>query len=383
MEARMAKFRAAVIGLGRIASTFDEEIPKYGGLALPHAHIACYLAVPEVELVGLADSWPEQREAARRKWRFEAVHADYREMLQELKPDVVSVCTSTKPRAEILLDLANGGYGLKAIFAEKPLTFSLEEADRVIEACRRNGIVLAVNASRRWHDTYRQAVQMVSDGLIGELLHVQAQGATNLSEAGVHVLTTLTMFMRDRAQWVMGEAESDEAAANDEDLAGAGYLGFANGVRAYFRTFPSGSNEWGFDVCGTRGMIRLMQDARAAEHWTMEAGLEGGGAEAVARRFLPPPRTQRPMGINAVYDVLDCIESGAEPKSSGEDAREALEIAIGTRESHRRGNVRVELPLTDRSLRIVSSEVVRWGGEVPRAVLREREAAKQADSASP
>ena len=49
----MAKLKVAVIGLGRIASTIDDEIGKYQGHDLPYAHIACHMAVPEVEVVGM------------------------------------------------------------------------------------------------------------------------------------------------------------------------------------------------------------------------------------------------------------------------------------------------------------------------------------------
>ena len=54
---------------------------------------------------------------------------------------------------------------------------------------------------------------------------------------------------------------------------------------------------------------------------------------------------------------MDCIETGKQPRCSGQDGRKALEIAIAMRESHRQGGRRVDLPLPDRSLRILSSEI--------------------------
>ena len=53
---------------------------------------------------------------------------------------------------------------------------------------------------------------------------------------------------------------------------------------------------------------------------------------------------------------MTCIASGAAPQCSGEDGRAALEVAIAMRESHRRDGQRVRLPLTDRQLRLVSSD---------------------------
>ena len=247
-----------------MGSTCDELHGPYDGIPIPRAHAACYVAVPEIELVGLCDTWPDQREAARRKWGIDAVYADYRRMLEATKPDIVSVCTTAKPRAEIMLAIADGGYGVKAIWAEKPITFSLEEADRVIHACEKAGITLAVNCSRRWDDKYNQALRMVDDGLIGDVLHVVALAQCGLSHNGSHLLTTLTMFTGARAAWVMGEVEgpsvvgvrhggdrekmfeaADAAASSDADFAGTGYVGFPNGVRGYFRGISNGPNEWG------------------------------------------------------------------------------------------------------------------------------------------
>ncbi len=363
----MASFRAAVIGLGRIASTIDEEIEKYYGHPLPFSHIGCYMEVPEIVLVGMADTWAEQREAVERKWDFKATYDDYKTMLRETKPDIVSVCTSTKPRADVVVEIATGGYGVKAIWAEKPISISLEDADRMVAACRDAGIVLAVNCGRRWRDSYRQAVAMIDDGLVGDLLHVQALGNCGISHNGSHLLTTMTMLVGSRAQWVMGEAEVHQSGP-DDDFEAAGYVGFASGVRGYFRTFSNGPNEWSFDATGTDGMIRVIEDGRAIEHWVLDDPPDGMRKKASARRMLPPPLRHRSPGVNAIHDIIDCIESGGTPKCGGEDAREALELAIAARKSHELGGRRVELPLADRSLRIVPREVLM--GDMPRAIAR-------------
>ena len=74
------------------------------------------------------------------------------------------------------------------------------------------------------------------------------------------------------------------------------------------------------------------------------------------------------MGLTIVADLINSIETGEPPKCSGEDARQALEIAIAMRESHRRGGVKVGLPLSDRSVRILSQEI--GGDSVPARIRR-------------
>lgn len=59
--------------------------------------------------------------------------------------------------------------------------------------------------------------------------------------------------------------------------------------------------------------------------------------------------------------MLDCLEKGGEPLCSGDDMRKALEIAIALRESHRKGRVPVQLPVHDRTLKIIPS-TYRWLG---------------------
>jgi len=48
------------------------------------------------------------------------------------------------------------------------------------------------------------------------------------------------------------------------------------------------------------------------------------------------------------------LDEGTAPLCSGEYGREALEIAIALRESHRRGGEKIELPLQDRALTIIA-----------------------------
>jgi myo-inositol 2-dehydrogenase/D-chiro-inositol 1-dehydrogenase len=319
----------------------------------------------------MADTWEEQREAVRQRWGFDAIYADYRAMLEETKPDIVSVCTSAKPRASILIDIAKGGYGVKAVWAEKPITLSLQEADDVITAYNNAGIAIAVNCTRRWKTVYTQALRMVQDGVVGDIRHIAARAAVGLSHNGSHMLTTLTMFAPGRAQWVVGEMDPEEDPDSNNDFKGSGYIGFPGGVRGYFRAQENGPDDWSYDITGTDGMLRIMGDGRSTELWTCEAPIVGQRNQQAARRLFPAERQIRAGGINVIHDLLECIETGATPKCSGEDAREALEIAIATRLSHRRGIVRVDLPVEDRREQIVSAEVVS-DGDVPRAISRKR-----------
>ena len=77
------------------------------------------------------------------------------------------------------------------------------------------------------------------------------------------------------------------------------------------------------------------------------------------------------MGVRLVHDLIAALETGKRPNCGGEDGRAALEIAIGLRESHRRGICRVDLPLPDRTLAIRSAETL--AGDLPVALRRAKQ----------
>ena len=113
-------YRAAVIGLGRMGSTFDDEIEQGGTLFLPYCHAPSYTAHERVDLVAGADPHPEQRQIFADRWGLEDdhVYADYVEMLEAEKPDIVSICTTARGRHRILLDTAAAAVGVSGCTTE-------------------------------------------------------------------------------------------------------------------------------------------------------------------------------------------------------------------------------------------------------------------------
>ena len=104
-------YRAAVIGLGRMGSTFDDEIRQGGQFFMPYCHAPTYVASPQTELVAGADPHAEQGAIFAERWGLEdrQIYADYREMLDAERPDFVSMCTTARLRAGIMIDAINAG----------------------------------------------------------------------------------------------------------------------------------------------------------------------------------------------------------------------------------------------------------------------------------
>lgn len=339
-------YRGAVVGCGRMGSTIDDEVIGNPHYPWPFAHAPGMLEARNVDLIAAADVYQPQLDDFKRRWGVEALYTDYREMVEKEQPDIVSVTTRPAERAEVTVGLAE--MGVKAIFATKPMCPSLAEADAMIEACRKHGTILAIACHLNWYNWYTNARQAIADGSIGELRSMICHSTSSLSNLHSHTFALLRLFAGAPAKWVFGVMDSDEAAAAEGDLSGSGYIVYENGVRTYMNSRTDASTfGWTLEFIGDKGRI-ISRNAHAQfELWSTHP--EDGGP--IQCQF-PNPWHPRSSLVDAMEGVCKSIELGEERICPGEFGREALEIAIGMRESHRRGNVRVDLPLEDRSLRI-------------------------------
>src|SRR5688500_1335256 len=102
-------YRAAIVGCGRIADTIEDEIETAPGWQLlPFSHAGAYLRSSRTRLVAAADPHEERRAALgrRRGVSEDHLYADYREMLERERPEVVSVCVPTRFHTEVALAVA-------------------------------------------------------------------------------------------------------------------------------------------------------------------------------------------------------------------------------------------------------------------------------------
>ena len=339
-------YRGAVVGCGRMGSTIDDEhigMPHY---PWPWAHAPAMIEARGVDLIAAADVDQAKLDDFKRRWGVEALYTDYQEMMDKERPDIVCVTTRPEPRAAVTVGLAE--MGVKAIFATKPMCRTLDEADAMIEACRKHGVIFAIACHLNWYNWYTNARQTIADGAIGKLRSMVCHSTASLSNLQSHTLALFRLFAEAPAKWVFGVMDSDEQAARDSDLSGSGYIVYENGVRALMNTRAETSGlGWTLEFIGERGRIVSRNAHAQFELWSTHPETKG----PILCQF-PNPWHPRSSMVDAIEGVCRSIEMGEEPICPGEFGREGLEIAIALRKSHRHGNIRVDLPLEDRSLRI-------------------------------
>jgi myo-inositol 2-dehydrogenase/D-chiro-inositol 1-dehydrogenase len=140
-----------LIGCGNIARS--AHLPAMARLA------------DRVRLVAAADVNVQAAAAAAAPWSA-AVHTDYRAVLDRPDIEAVVIATPEFMHAEQVVAAAQAG---KHVLCEKPMCRTLAEADRMLEACRRAGVVLLIGHSRRFTRRYMEVRQTLDRGAIGEV----------------------------------------------------------------------------------------------------------------------------------------------------------------------------------------------------------------------
>ena len=105
-------------------------------------------------------------------------------MLERERPDIVSVATQPEQRAAIVIHACE--HGVRAIYAEKPMAASLEQADAMVAAVERHGVAFNMGTNRRWETPYDTMKELIHGGRYGRLLSMiihQGAGLFNMGAA--------------------------------------------------------------------------------------------------------------------------------------------------------------------------------------------------------
>ena len=332
-------FRAAVIGCGRIGSTIDDEQVHRPQFRYPWAHAPAIIEAKGIELIAGSDIHPEQLDDFKNRWGVSALYTNYLQMIEQEQPDLVCVTTKTAERAEVVIKSAEAG--VKAVYATKPMCRSLAEADEMIEACQKNNTILAIACHKNWSPWFQACLRTIREGQIGSFMSMVCNYGWNLANGHSHTLSLFRQFADSPAQWVFGCMNSDEAANSEKDLSGNGMIYYQNGIQGFLN-----SGGWlNIDFIGKDGWISARNEHADFEFWSRHPSTR----EPIRRQF-PNPKRPRSSQQAAIEGLVQNLREGTSPLCPGEYGREALEIAIGLRESHRRGGEKIELPLANRSL---------------------------------
>ena len=342
--------KAAFIGTGP-----DPENPGPEGYAMAYQHAPAYEKIEDCSLVGCADLVLENAEKFAREFNIKNVYTDYKEMIRELNPDIVSVCTWMKDHAEIVINCAR--LGVPAIHCEKPMALTWKNSKLMALECQKRDVKLTFNHQRRFGEPWQKAKEMLDKGEIGQLEKVQFS-AGNLYEYGTHSFELCGFFNDERpAEWVLAQIDySDENivfGSHNENQALALWE-YDNGVLGLAST-GKGSSLVGAQtrVIGDRGVIDVfpttgadLRIRRVDDDSWQEFSCEKGN-------YID----------KAIAEVVQAYREDGESVLCAKNALKSTEIIFACFESVRsRGRIELPLEIDDNPL----ETMVREGKIIPK-----------------
>jgi predicted dehydrogenase len=288
-----------------------------------------------MEVVAAAEVVPARLEDFGRRWGVRNLYLDYHEMLAKEELDVISVCTRAPLHAEVTIAAAEAG--VRGVLCEKAMACSLDEAERMIDACHKSGTVLLVYHPRRYEPLFQQARRLLEKGVIGQIQTAFAITTTGLVHNGTHIFDTLRFLVDADVAWVVAQLEEGHQAKADPG--GSGYLQFKNGAQGFVSLRAGCPVHLDIDIIGTEGRVRVT--SAYAELWTVDR----------TSRFRELVQRPFPMTGYLKAALVGAIEDLA---GSGANGMAALELGLAFHQSERQGGSKVTLPLEDKSLTVVS-----------------------------
>jgi predicted dehydrogenase len=357
------KYRVAVIGrTGR---------GNYG-----HGLDVVWKDIEQAEIVAVADSDPKGLEAAAKRLNAPHKYADYREMLERERPQIVSVAPRWLDCHRDMV-LACAEYGCH-VFLEKPMCQDLQQADEMIAALEKENLKLAIAHQTRYSPAVAHTRKAIANGLIGDILELWGRGkedrrggGEDLMVLGTHVMDLMRLFAGD-PKWCFAEvrdggksvtrehvrdgAEGIGPLAGDEIHATYRFDGVTMGYFSTHRASDGAGKRFGLHIHGSKGIITMTTGAVGQIWFVEDPSWQPGVSKAQWKRIssngIDKPETlshsHQSHGNRLIAeDLIRAIESDTQPRGSAYDGRAALEMILAVYESHRLARP-VELPLRNR-----------------------------------
>jgi predicted dehydrogenase len=182
------------------------------GFIVQRGHIPSFQAIPNVEVVAIADINQTRAQQVASEAGIESVYTDYEEMLREESPDIVVVATPNVFHKPMTLAALEAGAH---VLCEKPLALTYKDAKAMMDTARAKGLVVTVGTHLRWTTSMRAARAHVEAGFLGEIYaartiwHRRAgipgfgSWFTNRDLAGGGALLDIGIHALDRALYLM------------------------------------------------------------------------------------------------------------------------------------------------------------------------------------
>lgn len=325
----------------------------------------------ELEIAAVCDILPEKMEALLAKHELEndetiKRYTDYKQMIAEVKPELVSIATESGNHAEIALFCIDNGVNL---IIEKPMAMSIADADEIIKRSDEKGVVVSACHQNRFNVAIQELRKAVEAGRFGKLshgsIHVRwnrnqgyydqapwrgtwAEDGGALMNQCIHGIDLLRWMMGDEIEEIYGVTRQQFHNYLEAEDVGMAVIKFKNGaigtIEGTTNVYPKNLEETLY-IFGENGTVKIGgTSTNNIDVWDFADETE----EDQANKGLEE-QTSNVYGnghTSLFADVMDAIKTGRKPYIDAVAGRNALEVVLSIYKSQKTGQP-VKYPLTD------------------------------------
>lgn len=336
----------------------DRNVPKEGrvlkigiigvGAIAQRSHIPNFQKVNGAEILAVCDPIERKAKLVVEKWGIKYYFTNYKDLFSLDELDAVSVCTPNYLHAPITIDACDKG---KHVLCEKPIATTLEDAQRMIDAAKRNKVKLEIGQFKKFMPVYEVGKETLEGSLIGDVLTVRTKlghsgpedwspttgkwffkkwktGMGVLLDLGTKHISLIRWFLNDEVESVIGRVDILTKAFSEVEDYAVGVLKFKSGIICVLETsWCTKPSFKGTEIVGTKGTLFMDYP---------NTRLEIRIANKINATFHPGIPEESKKG-KPFQRFVDCIKEDRIPDVTAEDEKRSLEVALAISKSSETG----------------------------------------------
>lgn len=307
-----------------------------GSMGMNHLRLLRDFAEEEMQLVGIAEAHEPTLKRAMSRFHV-AGFTDYRRLIEETQPDLVSVVVPTYLHYEVAAFALDRRIN---VLVEKPITSTVDEALALISLAKLRGVKIAVGHIERFNPAVMEVKRRLRAGELGQVFHMHARRLgpfpPRISDVGVtldlatHDVDVMRYLADSEIERVCAETQR-RIHSTHEDMV-LGVLRFINGAIGMLDVnwlTPTKVRE--LSVTGDRGMylinyltqeVYFYENDYSSTNWDALSTFAG-----VSEGTMTRLKIQKSEPLRLEYeDVLAAVRDDIAPTVTGEDGLAALQV---------------------------------------------------------
>ena len=293
--------------------------------AMGENHVRVYHKIEEANLIAVSDVSERALKKIEKKYGAKG-YTDYCELLENPDIEVVSVCVPTTFHHAVVMEAIRHK---KHILVEKPIAFTLTEAEEMITAAKEAGVILATGHVERFNPAVQKAKELIDDGVIGDIVSAFAKRVGPLPprikdvgvsiDLAIHDLDIMNYLFEEEITQVYGTMNSsfDDSEFEDHAEIMVSFDNESTGIIEVNWLTPYKRRE--LELTGTAGIISVDYIQQSIEVY-------GKFAQDIEIKHEEPLKGE-------LNSFLHSVVEGEEPVITGEDGLKALKMVIAANRS--------------------------------------------------